>query len=368
MSPFKPVEKLVKWVEFAAEFSELNELNLPMEELNFFVYYCLDVILAGCANVIAILAFVFHATAQKVVIIHHPNTKIIYQFIFVMAFLIAVHLMVFYILELWRLSYPFVNPCNRLWWTPLLFYLRSSYSVFVTGMNSSMIVLCIERIVCNCRISSYEQSSKPTAIALTLTIMAILFSVVFVLVYSPGIEWSKGLAISTVRNANNADYFQMTICFLMAMECIGLFFFLFIHNWSLWYRRKFRGFHQTKSSVLSFNCLLSIKFQIEETLKMTKLFLPLVIVKCFMMLFSILSQIFVYQVWPKGFSVGIQMIIYEGVNMQYLQSLPTAFFLIYGSGQLRRFFPTKRNYVTPTESTLQSQDEHFRRLKNLFEK
>lgn len=35
----------MKWVEFAAEFPDLNELNLPTkDEMSLFVYYSLDVI------------------------------------------------------------------------------------------------------------------------------------------------------------------------------------------------------------------------------------------------------------------------------------------------------------------------------------
>ncbi|KAI1704787.1 UDP-glucoronosyl and UDP-glucosyl transferase domain-containing protein [Ditylenchus destructor] len=45
LAPFKPEERLVKWVEFAAEFPELNELNLPtVQEMGFMAYYSLDVI------------------------------------------------------------------------------------------------------------------------------------------------------------------------------------------------------------------------------------------------------------------------------------------------------------------------------------
>ncbi|KAI1694297.1 UDP-glucoronosyl and UDP-glucosyl transferase domain-containing protein [Ditylenchus destructor] len=45
LTPFKPEEKLVKWVEFAAEFPDLNELNLPtVEEMGALAYYSLDVI------------------------------------------------------------------------------------------------------------------------------------------------------------------------------------------------------------------------------------------------------------------------------------------------------------------------------------
>uniref|UniRef100_A0A915DUQ9 UDP-glucuronosyltransferase n=1 Tax=Ditylenchus dipsaci TaxID=166011 RepID=A0A915DUQ9_9BILA len=35
ISPFTPEEKFLKWVEFAAEFPNLNELNLPFDELGF---------------------------------------------------------------------------------------------------------------------------------------------------------------------------------------------------------------------------------------------------------------------------------------------------------------------------------------------
>ncbi|KAI1703578.1 UDP-glucoronosyl and UDP-glucosyl transferase domain-containing protein [Ditylenchus destructor] len=45
LAPFKPEEKFVKWVEFAAEFPDLNELNLPtVEEMGVLAYYSLDVI------------------------------------------------------------------------------------------------------------------------------------------------------------------------------------------------------------------------------------------------------------------------------------------------------------------------------------
>ncbi|KAL3069532.1 hypothetical protein niasHT_034714 [Heterodera trifolii] len=45
-TPFGAKEKLIKWVEFAAEFHDLNELNLPWEEeLGTLAYYSVDSIL-----------------------------------------------------------------------------------------------------------------------------------------------------------------------------------------------------------------------------------------------------------------------------------------------------------------------------------
>ncbi|KAI1729511.1 UDP-glucoronosyl and UDP-glucosyl transferase domain-containing protein [Ditylenchus destructor] len=44
--PFSPKEKVIRWVEFAAQFPHLNELNLPtIEEMGLLAYYSWDVIL-----------------------------------------------------------------------------------------------------------------------------------------------------------------------------------------------------------------------------------------------------------------------------------------------------------------------------------
>ena len=57
ISPFSSHEKLIKWVEFAAEFDNLNELNLPSDdELNWFIYYSLDVITFTAITILAIFS------------------------------------------------------------------------------------------------------------------------------------------------------------------------------------------------------------------------------------------------------------------------------------------------------------------------
>ncbi|KAL3069538.1 hypothetical protein niasHT_034720 [Heterodera trifolii] len=46
LTPFGAKEKLIRWVKFAAEFPDLNELNLPWEEeLGTLAYYSVDIIL-----------------------------------------------------------------------------------------------------------------------------------------------------------------------------------------------------------------------------------------------------------------------------------------------------------------------------------
>jgi hypothetical protein len=58
LMPFSPAEKLVRWVEFAAEFDNFNELNLPTGDDHFggwFFHYSLDAITFTMAIFVGIL-------------------------------------------------------------------------------------------------------------------------------------------------------------------------------------------------------------------------------------------------------------------------------------------------------------------------
>lgn len=66
-APFRPAEKFLKWIEFAAEFPDLTELNLAGAELNFCVYHSLDVLALAAAAVLAILAVGYYITVTNVV-------------------------------------------------------------------------------------------------------------------------------------------------------------------------------------------------------------------------------------------------------------------------------------------------------------
>nr|CAD2161248.1 unnamed protein product [Meloidogyne enterolobii] len=63
LTPFKPKDRLVKWVEFAAEFDDLSELDLPGDrELNWFIYYSVDVITFSIVSLAVILVVVWKFT------------------------------------------------------------------------------------------------------------------------------------------------------------------------------------------------------------------------------------------------------------------------------------------------------------------
>lgn len=56
-TPFNPRERFVRWVEFASQFPELNELNLPMpEEMGLIAYYNLDVIFVICFSFVIVIS------------------------------------------------------------------------------------------------------------------------------------------------------------------------------------------------------------------------------------------------------------------------------------------------------------------------
>uniref|UniRef100_A0A915E610 Uncharacterized protein n=1 Tax=Ditylenchus dipsaci TaxID=166011 RepID=A0A915E610_9BILA len=164
------------------------------------------------------------------------------------------------------------------------------------------------------------------------------------------------------------------LLFGVSMEIIAVMFFLFLHNWSLWNRKRIRGFkfYQSRQNIstVSKNYPLFVKFQIEKTVQMTSLFLPIVLVKCFMQLLSNASAFTANTIGPNN-TPDVQMIIYELVNVSYLQSFTTSILLLVGSGQLRRAFgcsAKKLNKVASKLKEIGDQDEHFDRLKVMFEK
>uniref|UniRef100_A0A915D1G3 Uncharacterized protein n=1 Tax=Ditylenchus dipsaci TaxID=166011 RepID=A0A915D1G3_9BILA len=70
-----------------------------------------------------------------------------------------------------------------------------------------------------------------------------------------------------------------------------------------------------------------------------------------------------YQVWPNP-ATDIQMIIYEVLSVSFLQSLPTAFWLLYNSGQLQELLSKNKNSIEEAvEIKLETQDQHFTDLR-----
>ncbi|KAI1730282.1 serpentine type 7TM GPCR receptor class ab chemoreceptor domain-containing protein [Ditylenchus destructor] len=300
--------------------------------------------------------------------IHHPNTLVIYRFVCLFTVLIPLHNIFLYAFELFRLSLRTTDPCQRLWWTPLLVYIRSATAVFALGFSSALIILCIERFICICRIYNYEDTQKPHLVATFLVFMTTAFSVGFYYLYTSSVDWSRGLAITTVRSADNGYILQIVTIYQTTSEMLGALFFLFIRLWSLRFRKRIRNFALDKKknvSSLPANFALTVKYQIEETLRMTGVFLPIVVSQCLLRVLQTTSSTIVNMKWPSP-GVIIQMIILESYTVLVIQPLITGLLLMRGSHQLD-FFCSKANQVDAVVSVNENQDDYFGRLKNMFE-
>ncbi|KAI1700342.1 serpentine type 7TM GPCR receptor class ab chemoreceptor domain-containing protein [Ditylenchus destructor] len=203
------------------------------------------------------------------------------------------------------MTYPFTNVCDRLWHTPLLFTLRLAFVVSLNGVNASLFVLSIERLICICRISNYEKSSKPVTVAVILMLITLLLSILFSLLYMQGVEWNEGMVTTSVRNATNAASYQIMLVYYLIVELSSVFLFVFIHYWSLSYRKRIRGFKSMSQRLGTTHIAkyksLSVKFQIEETLRMTHIFLPIVVVKLVTNVFTNISSMVINAVSCKRY-------------------------------------------------------------------
>uniref|UniRef100_A0A915E8L8 Uncharacterized protein n=1 Tax=Ditylenchus dipsaci TaxID=166011 RepID=A0A915E8L8_9BILA len=146
----------------------------------------------------------------------------------------------------------------------------------------------------------------------------IIWLIVFYFV-SQGVEWSSGLALSTLRNSRNEAAHTDINYFNILMEFSGVFFFVSIHYCSLWFQKRLRGLAINGQTLVIFNNhALSVKFQIEETLRMTRLFLPIVVLKCTLQILSSVASVITYKTLIAP-NADTQMIVYELVNIAHIQ-------------------------------------------------
>uniref|UniRef100_A0A915EQB0 Gustatory receptor n=1 Tax=Ditylenchus dipsaci TaxID=166011 RepID=A0A915EQB0_9BILA len=310
-----------------------------------------------------VVIVVVHLCSKTRIKIFHPNTKIIYRFICAYVFLMATNFTALYLYEMWRLRSTFAankQSMPEIMATYLLFNLKEANADSSNGVNVSLIVLCIERLACICRINDYERSSRPQIVAFFLIFLNLPYAILHFWFSSIGMDFNQtGLALSTVRNAQNNQYYQKMLVFSLSVEYTAILFFLFIYSWSLCYRKKIRCCSSQSPKYQSLDLF------------------PIVVVKCFLQTSSVLAHYAANQLWTNP-TADVQMIIYELVNLNHFQSLLVALLMVYGSGQCRQrpklcsscciTSVNNHNKTTPYTVNTNLQDAHFQRLQNIFEK
>lgn len=75
-TPFKPEEKLVKWIEYACEFEgDLPELDLAGAKMSFLQLYCLDIIVPF-VSLSVIMLYAFYRCSRSVLLLSGSVLKI----------------------------------------------------------------------------------------------------------------------------------------------------------------------------------------------------------------------------------------------------------------------------------------------------
>uniref|UniRef100_A0A915DB65 G-protein coupled receptors family 1 profile domain-containing protein n=1 Tax=Ditylenchus dipsaci TaxID=166011 RepID=A0A915DB65_9BILA len=172
-------------------------------------------------------------------------------------------------------------------------------------------------------------------VAFLLIVLALPYAILHFWASTIGVDWQTGLAISSIRNAFNNGYYQKLFTYSITIEYTAAFFTFFIHYWAVWYKKRIRFTNSSQSSAK--NKSLSVKFQVEETIRIARTLLPIVVVKCFLQTSSTILSYVANQIWISP-PTDVQMIIYELVNLNHLQPLTTSLLMVYGSGQFGRVF------------------------------
>ncbi|KAH7700307.1 hypothetical protein AAVH_32575, partial [Aphelenchoides avenae] len=187
--------------------------------------------------------------------------------------------------DFFRLSLR-LEPCERLVWGPLVLFLRVGTTVFTSSMDCALTILCVERVVCTLKISIYEDLTAPKTVSSFLLLMGFIWAIVYWLLLSPGIGWDTYLVKTTTINPKNTVGYNAAILIMMVQQFISLYLFWFVREWN---RQLYSRIRKGPISSAQQHRGVSMKFQIDETLKVIAMFFPIVVAKCFMNLFGLVS-------------------------------------------------------------------------------
>ncbi|KAH7720928.1 hypothetical protein AAVH_11566 [Aphelenchoides avenae] len=229
-----------------------------------------------------------------------------------------------------------------------------------------LLFLCLERVMCTLKVSNYEESSCPKVVTSLLMIATSFWGLVYYLFMSPGVDFRSAIVQTSTRTKENAASGPIIIYMLVACESASVVLFLYIRKWNL---RLGRNLHANRTGGHS-QKFLSTKFQIGETLRVTEVFLPILIIKWTLTVFGA-AAIYCLRVIPAivASSPSTQATLFEAVNVNYLQGLTTPLFLMYRCDQLGSFL--RGSQVKPVETVIATHgrndfEDYFRRLENVF--
>ncbi|KAH7715415.1 hypothetical protein AAVH_17187 [Aphelenchoides avenae] len=249
---------------------------------------------------------------------------------------------------------------------PMVVYFRLTTTSVMFTLDFVLLVMCLELVVCTLKITNYEDSSCPKFITSSLVVTIFVWAGVYYAMMSPGIDFSKPVIRPSTTNKQNASSGVIIIYMLLASESLSLLLFLYIRRWN----RRVGKALQRQGATGQSQKLLSMKFQVGETLRVTDVFVPILVVKWALTVLGCLA-IYLQRLIPSlvHASAADQAAFFEAVNINYLQGLTTPLLLMYRCDQLGSFL--RGSKVTPVEQIVETHgrtnvDDYFKRLESTF--
>uniref|UniRef100_A0A7E4UQ71 G-protein coupled receptors family 1 profile domain-containing protein n=1 Tax=Panagrellus redivivus TaxID=6233 RepID=A0A7E4UQ71_PANRE len=209
---------------------------------------------------------------KKLQCIIHPNVLIILNCIRAFCAMLLITYIVIHGNDLYRYSKTVIIITERMNKAYVFAVLRMFASVATVGILISLAILAVEQILSTLSLSDYENVARPRFILfITMSLTIIASCIAFCLMFTDT-AFNADQIISSTANSRNGLGYRLFLIFDLSLAFIVFCLCIIIKAWNthlfINVRRKILCSAQQRHQ-------LSIKFQINENLKIAKLFIPI---------------------------------------------------------------------------------------------
>uniref|UniRef100_A0A7E4VA91 G_PROTEIN_RECEP_F1_2 domain-containing protein n=1 Tax=Panagrellus redivivus TaxID=6233 RepID=A0A7E4VA91_PANRE len=289
----------------------------------------------------------------------HQNANVVCHFMRISLFVLCLSYSSIAVYDYYRLSMHVISPCDHLANNSAVVVLRFITTTTTVAHVISLIVLALERILCTVCIVGYESASSPWITGFSLFGITTVYSLTanyFTLVHA--VDPNRKLVFSSTRNSQNLIAYSAYSYSLLFSELFIIFVFLIIKKWNKYLHKLYRvkqGVYKQQQSRL-----LSIKFQINETINLMNVYAPIVIGQFIVFGIAILGGLFVPTLDGK-----ISYEAYSALNEAvFIHTWSAHVFALIRFYKLRNY--TRKVGAIVEEGGCENTDDYFKRQMNTF--
>uniref|UniRef100_A0A7E4UQP4 G_PROTEIN_RECEP_F1_2 domain-containing protein n=1 Tax=Panagrellus redivivus TaxID=6233 RepID=A0A7E4UQP4_PANRE len=289
----------------------------------------------------------------------HPNAAVIINFIRIVLMVNCMAYILINAYDLYRVLIPVTSPCDRLANIQIIIVLRLITVIANVTNVASFQMIAIERIICTMFVLKYENSSRPMFVLAMLLLLSSTYAglACFAIFYHFG-PMSSSILSGAKTSYNTKSYLITTISVVIGTIIVAVLFIV-IRVWNARIARRFRA-----GTVNYYNqqFILSMKFQLKETVKIMDCFIPIAFGFGFLYVLSNGLIVVVNYLLKTPEAFVTYAWLSEAIFFQTLTAHVFAIVRMYKAGAFSKVSSTSAQYHDAAETT----EAYYQRQNNWF--